>query len=146
MDGDVMNLIAVSFAAVIVVLIAIKIKDMDSGYGVILSMAGCVMVMYFVVSRFRQIADYIDRITAYISVNITYIDVILKMIGLAYVCQFSSDLCRDAGYNAIASQVEMAGKISLILLSMPVLMSVIDLVVKIVEGRYFLDAVSAWLC
>lgn len=134
MDGDVMNLIAVSFAAVIVVLIAIKIKDMDSGYGVILSMAGCVMVMYFVVSRFRQIADYIDRITAYISVNITYIDVILKMIGLAYVCQFSSDLCRDAGYNAIASQVEMAGKISLILLCMPVLMSVIDLVVKIVEG------------
>lgn len=134
MDGDVMNLIAVSFAAVIVVLIAIKIKDMDSGYGVILSMAGCVMVMYFVVSRFRQIADYIDRITAYISVNITYIDVILKMIGLAYVCQFSSDLCRDAGYNAIASQVEMAGKISLILLSMQVLMSVIDLVVKIVEG------------
>lgn len=134
MDGDVMNLIAVSFAAVIVVLIAIKIKDMDSGYGVILSMAGCVMVMYFVVSRFRQIADYIYRITAYISVNITYIDVILKMIGLAYVCQFSSDLCRDAGYNAIASQVEMAGKISLILLSMPVLMSVIDLVVKIVEG------------
>ena len=134
MDGDVMNLIAVSFAAVIVVLIAIKIKDMDSGYGVILSMAGCVMVMYFVVSRFRQIADYIDRITAYISVNITYIDVILKMIGLAYVCQFSSDLCRDAGYNAIASLVEMAGKISLILLSMPVLMSVIDLVVKIVEG------------
>ena len=129
-----MNLIAVSFAAVIVVLIAIKIKDMDSGYGVILSMAGCVMVMYFVVSRFRQIADYIDRITVYISVNITYIDVILKMIGLAYVCQFSSDLCRDAGYNAIASQVEMAGKISLILLSMPVLMSVIDLVVKIVEG------------
>lgn len=129
-----MNLIAVSFAAVIVVLIAIKIKDMDSGYGVILSMAGCVMVMYFVVIRFRQIADYIDRITAYISVNITYIDVILKMIGLAYVCQFSSDLCRDAGYNAIASQVEMAGKISLILLSMPVLMSVIDLVVKIVEG------------
>ena len=134
MDGDVMNLIAVSFAAVIVVLIAIKIKDMDSGYGVILSMAGCVMVMYFVVSRFRQITDYIDRITAYISVNITYIDVILKMIGLAYVCQFSSDLCRDAGYNAIASQVEMAGKISLILLSMPVLMSMIDLVVKIVEG------------
>ena len=134
MDGDVMNLIAVSFAAVIVVLIAIKIKDMDSGYGVILSMAGCVMVMYFVVSRFRQITDYIDRITAYISVNITYIDVILKLIGLAYVCQFSSDLCRDAGYNAIASQVEMAGKISLILLSMPVLMSVIDLVVKIVEG------------
>lgn len=129
-----MNLIAVAFAAVIVVLIATKIKDMDTGYGVLLSIAGCVLVMYFVVGKFRQITEYIDRITEYVSVNIAYIDVILKMIGLAYVCQFSSDICKDAGYNAMASQVEMAGKISLILLSMPVLMSVIDLVVKIVEG------------
>lgn len=110
----------------------------DKGYGcrvrVLLSIAGGVMVMYFVISRFRQLADYLDRLTSYVTVNITYIDVILKMIGLAYVCQFSSDICKDAGYNAIASQVEMAGKLSLILLSMPVLMSVIDLVVKIVEG------------
>ena len=129
-----MNLIAVAMISVIIVLMAIKIKDMDAGYGVLLSIAGGVMVMYFVISRFRQLADSLDRLTSYVTVNITYIDVILKMIGLAYVCQFSSDICKDAGYNAIASQVEMAGKLSLILLSMPVLMSVIDLVVKIVEG------------
>lgn len=46
----------------------------------------------------------------------------------------SSDICKDAGCNAMASQVEMAGKITLILLSMPILMGVIDLVVTIVEG------------
>ena len=99
-----------------------------------LSIAGCVMLMYFVVSRFRLIASYIDRLTAYVSVNISYIDVILKMIGIAYICRFSSDICKDAGCNAMASQVEMAGKITLILLSMPILMGVIDLVVTIVEG------------
>ena len=127
-----MNLMAVSLAAVIVVLIAVKIKELDSGYGIVLSIAGCVMLMYFVVSRFRLIASYIDRLTAYVSVNISYIDVILKMIGIAYICRFSSD--KDAGCNAMASQVEMAGKITLILLSMPILMGVIDLVVTIVEG------------
>ena len=125
-----MNLMAVSLAAVIVVLIAVKIKELDSGYGIVLSIAGCVMLMYFVVSRFRLI----DRLTAYVSVNISYIDVILKMIGIAYICRFSSDICKDAGCNAMASQVEMAGKITLILLSMPILMGVIDLVVTIVEG------------
>ena len=72
--------------------------------------------------------------TAYVSENISYIDVILKMIGIAYICRFSSDICKDAGCNAMASQVEMAGKITLILLSMPILMGVIDLVVTIVEG------------
>ena len=128
-----MNLMAVSLATVIVVLIAVKIKELDSGYGIVLSIAGCVMLMYFV-SRFRLIASYIDRLTAYVSVNISYIDVILKMIGIAYICRFSSDICKDAGCNAMASQVEMAGKITLILLSMPILMGVIDLVVTIVEG------------
>lgn len=92
-----MNLMAVSLATVIVVLIAVKIKELDSGYGIVLSIAGCVMLMYFVVSRFRLIASYIDRLTAYVSVNISYIDVILKMIGIAYICRFSSDICKDAG-------------------------------------------------
>lgn len=131
--GD-MSLISVVFAAVIVVLIALKLREMGSGYGILMSIGACVMVMYFVIGRFRQIAGYIDRLISYVSVDITYIDIILKMIGIAYICQFATDICRDAGYQAIASQVEMAGKISLILLSMPVLMSVIDLVVAIVEG------------
>ncbi|MDD6405147.1 MAG: SpoIIIAC/SpoIIIAD family protein [Clostridiales bacterium] len=129
-----MSLISVVFAAVIVVLIALKLREMGSGYGILMSIGACVMVMYFVIGRFRQIAGYIDRLVSYVSVDITYIDIILKMIGIAYICQFATDICRDAGYQAIASQVEMAGKISLILLSMPVLMSVIDLVVAIVEG------------
>ena len=109
-------------------------EDKRTGFRIVLSIAGCVMLMYFVVSRFRLIASYIDRLTAYVSVNISYIDVILKMIGIAYICRFSSDICKDAGCNAMASQVEMAGKITLILLSMPILMGVIDLVVTIVEG------------
>ena len=129
-----MNLMAVSLAAVIVVLIAVKIKELDSGYGIVLSIACCIMIMYFVVGRFRQITGYIDRLTSYVSLNITYIELILRMIGIAYICQFSSDICKDAGCGAIASQVEMAGRIALVLLSMPVLMSVIDLVVEIVEG------------
>lgn len=129
-----MSLISVVFAAVIVVLIALKLREMGSGYGILMSIGACVMMMYFVIGRFRQIAGYIDRLVSYVSVDITYIDIILKMIGIAYICQFATDICRDAGYQAIASQVEMAGKISLILLSMPVLMSVIDLVVAIVEG------------
>lgn len=129
-----MSLISVVFAAVIVVLIALKLREMGSGYGILMSIGACAMVMYFVISRFRQIAGYIDRLASYVSVDITYIDIILKMIGIAYICQFATDICKDAGYQAIASQVEMAGKISLILLSMPVLMSVIDLVVAIVEG------------
>lgn len=46
-----MNLIAIAFSAVVVVLIALKIKDADAGYGTLVSIAGCAMIMYFVVSK-----------------------------------------------------------------------------------------------
>ena len=116
------------------VLVAIKIKDIDPAYGVVLAIAGCVMIMCYIIGRFEQITLYIQKLMSYVSLNITYIGIILKMIGIAYICQFSSDICKDAGYNAISSQIEMAGRLSLILLSMPVLMSVIELVVSIVES------------
>lgn len=129
-----MNLLSVVFSTVIVVLIAIKVKEVNAAFSVILSIGACLMLMYYVLDRFSRISGYIDRLTSYVSVNITYIEIILKMTGIAYICQFSSDICRDAGYGAAASQIEMAGKVSMILLSMPVLMSVIDLVVAVVEG------------
>lgn len=127
-----MSLISVVFSAVVAALIAIKVREVNAACSVVLSAAACVMLMYFVVDRFNRIAGYVDRITGYVSVNIVYVDIILKMIGIAYICQFATDICRDAGYGAIASQIEICGKVSLMLLGMPVLMSVIDLVVSIV--------------
>lgn len=129
-----MSLISVLFAAVVVVLIIIWLREVNPGYAAILSMGACVMLMYFVISRLGQLESYIERLTSYASLDIAYIEIILRMIGVAYICRFTGDICRDAGYGAIAVQVEMAGRISLILMSMPVLMSVIDLVVAIVEG------------
>lgn len=129
-----MSLVSVVFSALVIVLITIKIKSTSPGYSALLSIGACIMLMYFVVGKLSRIISYIDRLTSYVSVDIAYIDIILKMTGISYICQFAGDICRDAGCTAIATQVETAGKISLVLLSMPVLMSVIDLVVRIVEG------------
>lgn len=129
-----MSIVSAAFSAIVIVLIAVKIREVNSGYAIALSIGACVMLMYYAVGRLGQIAQYIERLTSYVSINIAYINIILKMIGISYICRFSTDICRDAGYGAIASQIEIAGRISLILLGMPVLMSVIDLVVSIVGG------------
>lgn len=48
------------------------------------------------------------------------------MIGITYLCEFCAGLCRDAGYQAIAAQVELFGKVTVLLAGMPVLLSLID--------------------
>ena len=55
-----------------------------------------------------------------------YVAVLLKMIGITYVAEFSSNLCKDAGYQAAAGQIEMFAKLSILALSMPVLLALLE--------------------
>ena len=52
--------------------------------------------------------------------------ILLKMIGITYVAEFSANLCKDAGYQAVAGQIEMFGKLSILVISMPVLLALLD--------------------
>ena len=58
----------------------------------------------------------------------TYLAILLKMTGIAYVCEFASNLCKDAGCQTIASQVELIGKLSMLFLGIPVITSLVDTV------------------
>ena len=56
----------------------------------------------------------------------TYLHALMKMIGITYVGQFSAGLCKDAGYSAIAGQIEIFSKLSILAISMPILMALMD--------------------
>ena len=58
----------------------------------------------------------------------TYLDTILKMLGITYITQFASDLCRDAGYSAISSQMELFARVSVLFLSFPVLLALVEMI------------------
>ena len=85
----------------------------------------------FILARLSQVIDYINKITGYININAEYISIILKMLGISYICEFSSNICKDAGYGAISSQIELAGRIAMVVMSLPVLFHVIDMVVML---------------
>ena len=61
-------------------------------------------------------------------VDTTYLNTLLKMIGITYIGQFGAGLCKDAGYSSIAGQIELFSKLSILALSMPVLLALLDTV------------------
>ena len=73
----------------------------------------------------------IDRITGYININMEYISILLKMLGISYICEFATNICKDAGYGAIASHIELAGRVTMVVMSLPILFHVIDMVVRL---------------
>ena len=65
------------------------------------------------------------------NIDIKYVDIVLKIIGIAYISQFASQICSDAGENSIASKIEFAGKVIIMVISAPVLMSLIEMIMNL---------------
>lgn len=84
-----------------------------------------------IVGRLGNVLDSIDRITGYININMEYISILLKMLGISYICEFATNICKDAGYGAIASHIELAGRVTMVVMSLPILFHVIDMVVRL---------------
>ena len=77
--------------------------------------------------------ESIEHLKQYITINSTYISIILKVVGVAYISEFSANLCKDAGYSGIASQIEMFGKLSILVMSMPVLTTLLTTIQEFVD-------------
>ena len=75
-----------------------------------------------------------------------YLHMVIKIIGVAYLSQFASELCRDAGEGSMASKIELAGKVMILTLSMPVIYRLLDLVSDIINFLLFHESFNSFYC
>ena len=64
-------------------------------------------------------------------VNSEFLEILLKITGIAFLTEFTVNICKDAGESAIASKVDLGGKIIIISLSIPIISAILELIVKI---------------
>ncbi len=119
-------MIQIALIGIIVVLMAIQFKSTKSEYAVYISLAGCILIFYLGVNKLEIIINTIKRIQAYISLNETYISILIKIIGITYVAEFSSNICKDCGHTAVANQIELVGKLTILATGMPILLALLD--------------------
>lgn len=119
-------MIKIALIGIVSALIAIQFKNGKSEYAILISITGAILIFYFSAGKLSTIVDSINKIRGYLSVNSEYFSILLKIIGITYIAEFSSNLCKDAGYTAIGNQIELAGKLSIMALSMPILLALLD--------------------
>lgn len=107
-------------------ILAVVVGGMRRDIGIWITIVSGIIIFFFGISRFEYVVDMFHNLADYISIHETYIKIILKMIGIAYLSEFTAAICRDAGQNAIAGQVDFFGKMSMIVVSLPVLQSLLE--------------------
>lgn len=111
---------------IIAVIFSLSIKSKSPEFSSLLSVALGLTVISLCVSRLKIIVDSLRGITNYIDIDKTYIVVLIKLIGIAYICEFASGISKDAGYGAVASQIELIGKLTMLMVSLPILMQLVE--------------------
>ena len=123
-----MTILTAAAAGLTAVLLAVQLKSVKSEYGVYLVMAAGVFIFLYGLGKMEVILDTLAQIRDSIQIESIYLDMLLRMIGIAYVAEFASGICRDAGYGVLGSQIEIFGKLSILAVSMPVFGALLETV------------------
>ncbi len=123
-----MNALQIGVIGVAGALLAIQFKSGKAEYGIYISIALSIFVFMGILSHLEVLIDTVRRISSLIDMDTIYMGTLLKMLGITYISEFSSSICKDAGYQTIAGQIEIFGKLSVFVLSMPVLLALLDTV------------------
>jgi stage III sporulation protein AD len=93
-----------------------------------LGIAAGVLILLLAIDPLISVFSALTDIARKYDIDTTYIGVVIKIIGITYIVQFAVNICKDAGENAIAGKMELAGKITILLLALPAVFALIELV------------------
>lgn len=111
--------------ALIGVIMAMFLKTQKAEYSIFLSLCIAVLILFCVLGLFSSAKTQLSGLSTYLTMDNQYYGLLFKMIGITYLCEFCSSICKDAGYQAIGSQIDIFGKITILLSGIPIIMTLL---------------------
>lgn len=131
MQIDIVQIVGLGLIATFLSLI---VKEQKPTFAfLIVVFAGCAIFLYLV-DQIYDIIRMIEKIAINANVNMVYVETILKIIGIAYIAEFGAQLTKDAGQGAIASKIELAGKILILVMAVPILTVIIETILGLIPS------------
>lgn len=121
-----MEIIRISVIGIAGIFLAILVKEVRPEYSFYITMAAGITILFFTVGKLSYLFTSLKDIQQYVPIETTYMNILLKMIGITYIGQLSAGICKDAGYSAVANQIEVFGKLAVLAISMPILTALLE--------------------
>lgn len=127
-------MIKVGVIGITTVFFALLIKKENSGLALLLGITASVLIFGYVLSKLKVIMDFFQELMNMLPIAPVFLKALLKMLGIAYVADFSASICREAGYSSLAGQMELFAKLSIVALSVPQLLALLRLIEELIRG------------
>jgi len=114
--------------------LCLLLKQYKPEYAVVVSIVCGVLLFAGVLANLEPAFASMNELMQNSGIDAGYTKTIVKALGICYVVQLASDSCKDAGQSAIASKVELAGKVSIVLLCLPMFQNLAEIAMKLIAG------------
>ncbi len=125
---DIIKIIAVGLIAVIIVII---IKQYKPEFVIYVSLITGAIILYMIFGKLQGIINLLQSISNKAGVNSQFLSLLLKITGIAFLAEFAINICKDAGESAIASKIEIGSKVIIVSMSIPIISSLLDVILKL---------------
>lgn len=130
--GDGMNIAAIVAAALVAAVLSVIIRQYKPEYAMFISVATGVLILAAIISAIEPVLEIIKSLTSQAGAESVYGEALLKALAVCYITQLARDCCRDAGEAAIGTKLEMAGRLEILLISLPMFQGLIQTVTELI--------------
>lgn len=125
-----MDLMQIILLGIIASILFIVLKDINESFAFFLIVLTCILIFIFIIQKIGIIFEMIETLGEKASIDGIYLETILKIIGIAYITELGANITKDAGLGSVAAKIELAGKIFILLLAIPIITAVIEAILS----------------
>ena len=117
---------------IVTIIVSMAMKQGRAEFATFVSFTGSILIAWIAIRLLGGIIGSFERLEQLVAIDMEYLTLLMKMIGVTYVSEFASAICRDAGYSSVAGQIELVGKLTILTIGMPIVMALFELMVAMV--------------
>lgn len=120
--------IKIGIIAVFGVLIALQFKNTKPEYATYIGITLGMFIFGYALNQLSIMLESLHWLKDVFESSQGYLSILIKIIGITYICEFSSAICKDAGFSTVAEQIEVIGKLAVMFAGMPVMLALLELI------------------
>lgn len=125
---DIIKIIGIAFLAVIIIII---LKQYKPEFAMYVSILAGVLILFMSIGKLTGIITILQNISSKTAINGEFLSILIKITGIAFLTEFAVSVCKDAGETAIASKVDIGGKVIIIAISIPIISALLETIIKV---------------
>ncbi len=129
---EILKIIAFGLTATLLIQLVNYHGGYSKAYGDLIRMATVIFMMIFIVSQLSSVYQVIKDLALKLHMDDTYLNIVLKVVAIAYLAEFGSQLCEDAGEKAIGGKIQWAGKVMIFVVATPVILALMNLIADLI--------------